>query len=298
MHACGHDANTAIGLGLARKICESGLMERTNGTVKLLFQPAEEHLEGALSMVRKGVLENPRVDRVIAAHMDPGLPVGRVGVFRRTGHAASDPFELIITGRGCHGARPHLGRNPITVGALFVTQVDSIIPRRVPPAHTAVISVGSFHSGNAGNVIPEQTVLSGSIRTHDPEIREMLFKELDALVKGLGIQCGVHCELTVKQGAPMGLNDEAVSQSLYRASTVVLGEENVEVLPFIMGSDDFYHFTRQCPGAMMRLGCTDPSRMDANMLHSPNFYIDEKVLATGVEILYTAVLRFFNETAI
>ncbi|WP_022664053.1 M20 metallopeptidase family protein [Desulfospira joergensenii] len=294
MHACGHDANTAIALGVARLVQESGLMDRINGAVKFIFQPSEEKLGGALAMMEKGVLENPRVDRLIAGHMDPNFPVGQAGVFHRTGHAASDPFELVIHGRGSHGARPHKGRSPITAGAQFVTSLDTLILRHVPPVHSAVISVGAFHGGDAGNVIPEQVVIRGSVRTHDPGIREMLFREMNRLAKGIETMFEVQCDLIFKSGAPMGLNDPDASASLFRASADVLGEDHVTVLPFIMGSDDFYFFGRECPVAMMRLGCADPDKKTAPPLHSPKFDIHEDVLETGAKVLFRAIALFFD----
>ncbi len=295
MHACGHDANIAIVLGVAKKIVTSGLLQEINGSVKLVFQPAEERLGGAKAMIERGVLDNPPVHRIIAAHMDPNLSVGTVGVFKRVGHAASDPFELKILGKGAHGARPHKGINPITAGGMFVTGLESIVSRHVKPSESAVISVGTFHAGDAGNVIPDTAVLSGSMRSHDEDVRGRLFKEMKRLAQGIETMMGVQCELTFKPGAPLGRNDETVCNALRRVSVAVLGEEKVNILPFIMGSDDFYFFARQCPAAMMRLGCASSGAGDAAPLHSPYFDIHEDVLDIGVDILFGAVKDFFQD---
>jgi amidohydrolase len=293
MHSCGHDANAAIVLGVAKKIKDSGLLNKTDGTIKFIFQPAEENLGGAKAMIERGVLENPRVDQIIAGHMDPNLSVGTVGVFTQIGHAASDPFELVITGKGSHGARPHKGINPITAGGLFVTNLDSIIPRHISPARSAVISVGAFHAGKAGNVIPEQAVIKGSVRTHDDVVRSLIFKAMEKLVRGIENIFGTQCELVFKQGAPLGINDKEVCKSLYTASVDVLGKENVKYLPFIMGGEDFYYFTQKCPGAIMRFGCASQEEGTTYPLHSPYFDIHEDVLEIGVNVLFKAVEIFF-----
>lgn len=294
MHACGHDANTAIVLGVAKKIRDSGLLKKINGAVKFIFQPAEEKLGGAKAMIERGVLENPPVDQIIAGHMDANLPVGTVGLFDCTGHASSDPFELTVTGKGTHGARPHLGINPITAGGSFVAGLDSIIPRSISPAHSAVVSVGAFHAGVAGNVIPEKAVINGSVRTHDETVRKKILQGMENLARGIDSMFGTHCDLVFESGAPVGLNDRDVCKSLKRVCVKVLGEEKVKVLPFIMGSDDFYYFTRQCPGAMMRLGCASLKDGITHPLHSPHFDIHEDVLEIGVNVMYAAVEDFFE----
>ena len=293
MHACGHDANTAIALGLARRVVESGLLDDMAGGIKFIFQPCEERLGGAKAMIERGVLENPRVDRLLAGHMDPNFEAGEVGVFTRVGHAASDPFELKITGKGSHGARPHMGINPITVGAAFVGQVDGIIPRHVPPVHSAVISVGRFHAGDAGNVIPETAVIQGSIRTHDEGVRETIFREMHRLAEGLGVQFDVKAELSIRSGAPMGINDEAACAGLKRSAEKVLGRDKVHVLPFIMGSDDFYFYAQKCPAAMMRMGCARASEGITHPLHSPYFAVHPQALETGVAVLFQAITDFY-----
>ena len=293
MHACGHDANTAILLGVAKKIRDSGLLKQIGGTVKFIFQPAEEELDGAKSMIARGVLEDPVVDRIIAGHMDPSLAVGTAGVFSHIGHASSDPFELVIRGKGTHGARPHQGINPVTAGGFFVTNLDSIIPRLINPARSAVISVGTFHAGVAGNVIPEKAVIKGSVRTHDEGVRKTIIRALKKLVCGIDTLFGTESDLLFRSGAPVGVNDRDVCKSLFSASVEILGKDKVKILPFIMGSEDFYYFTQQCPGAMMRFGCASQENGITYPLHSPLFDIHNDVLGVGVEVLYKAVENFF-----
>jgi len=295
MHACGHDANTAILLGVAKKICDSGLMKEIAGNVKLIFQPAEEELGGARSMIARGALENPKVDQIIAGHMDPNLAVGTVGIFSHIGHASSDPFELVINGKGTHGAHPHKGINPITAGGFFVTSFETIIPRLINPARSAVISVGTFHAGKAGNVIPEQAVIKGTIRTHDEAVRSTILKAVEDLVQGIDDIFGTKSDLQIKPGAPLGVNDPGVCKSLFTASSEILGKGKVKMLPFIMGSEDFYYFTQQRPGAMMRFGCASQEDGIIHPLHSPYFDIHKDVLGAGVEVLYRVVENFFTE---
>ena len=141
MHACGHDANTAVMLGVARKIVETGFQKRMKGNVKFLFQPAEERLMGAEKMIGKGVLENPVVDRVIAGHMAPDLPVGKVGIFRNIAYASSDSFRLVIHGKGGHGARPEECVDPIHAGAFFITQIQSIVSRNISNCYFGIVDI-------------------------------------------------------------------------------------------------------------------------------------------------------------
>ncbi len=294
MHACGHDANTVIMLGVARKIHESELMKKIDGTVKFIFQPAEEKLRGARAMIAKGVLENPAVDWIIAGHMDPNLPVGTVGVFSHIGHASSDPFELVITGRGTHGASPQKGINPISAGGYFVTAVETIMSRCINPADSAVISIGTFHAGKAGNVIPDHAVLKGSVRTHDEVVRKKILSAVEDLVEGIDVIFGTTSRLEIKPGAPLGVNDRDVCKFLHDASVAVLSEEKVRTLPFHMGSEDFYYFTEDIPGAIMRLGCADTESGIIAPLHSPRFDIHGDVLQIGTDIFFKAVENFFD----
>ncbi len=295
MHACGHDANTAIMLGVARKIVDTGFMADRKGAVKFFFQPSEERGLGARAMIDRGVLENPHVDRVIAGHMSPDLGVGSAGVFRGKGYASADRFSLTVTGKGAHGARPEEGNDPIVAACAFVQHVQTIVSRNIKPTESAVVTVGTFSAPGAANVIPESAHLEGSIRALKEENRRVVFDRLQDIVLGLEKTFDVRCDFKITEGVPVLTNDIGVADALYRASGAVLGEENAHYLPPIMGSEDFSYFTLERPSAIMRLGCSNKAEGIDAPLHSPWFDIDETVLEIGVEIFYRAVKRFFTE---
>ena len=295
MHSCGHDANTTIMLGTAKKVVETGLAAKINGDVKFIFQPAEERGSGAKAMIARGVLENPHVDRVIAGHMSPDLPVGKVGIFRSTGYASGDRFVLQITGKGGHGGRPEECVDPVVAGCFFVNQIQSIVSRNIKPTEAAVVTVGKFMAGNASNVIPETAVLEGSIRALTGSVRDQIFKRLQDMVYGLEKAFDVQCQFQFQTGVPILINNSEVAESLYDASVKVLGSENVSYLPPIMGSEDFSYFTLERPSAIMRLGCSNEKRGIVNFLHSPYFDIDEAVLEIGTEIFYQAVKSYLSD---
>ena len=294
MHACGHDAHATIMLGVARNIMTSGLKSRLKGNVKFLFQPAEERIAGAKAMIKRGVLESPRVDRIIAGHVAPDLQVGTVGVFRGLGYASADMFELNITGRGTHGARPEDGNDPIVAGAHFVTAIQSIVARNIKPTDPAVVTVGKFSAGDVSNVIPETAHLQGSIRALSADVRQNLIARLEEIAAGLGQTFGVDSQFILHEGVPPLENDVEVADFLYEVSKDVLGEENVSYRPPAMGSEDFSYFTEERPSAIMRLGCSNSEKGLERTLHSPYFDIDEKVLEISVTIFTEAVTRYLS----
>ena len=294
MHACGHDGHTAILLGVARELMETGLKDELKGTVKLIFQPAEERVSGAAIMVQNGVLQNPKVDRIIAGHMSPELKVGQVGVFKRHSHAATDTFKLNITGKGAHGAKPHLGIDPILAGAHFVTAVHSIVSRSLEPDQQAVVTVGEFSSGTVSNVIPESAFMQGTVRSFDENARQTIIRRMKELAAGLETSFGVSTELVYEDGVPACVNDPQVSQELYDISARLLGAENVFWQKPQTGGEDFALFVNEVPGSIMRFGCGNPEKGMTYSLHSPYFDMDEEALAVGVEIFKQAMREYLN----
>ena len=294
MHACGHDANTAIMVGVARRLVDSGAMQQCRGNVKFIFQPAEEKLSGARTLIEAGVLKAPDVDRLLAGHMSPNLPVGRIGVFQDLAYASSDRFEINIIGKGTHGARPEEGNDPIVAGAALVTLLQSVVSRNIKPTLAGVITVGAFQGGTAGNVIPESVRMTGTIRALDADVRLTLIRRLREVTAGVAGTYGVQCEVAVHDGSPVLVTDAAVSAFVYETARKVQGPGNVSYVPPIMGSEDFAFFTQRCPATIIRLGCANAATGIVHPLHSAYFDIDERVLAIGVEVFAQAVVRYLG----
>jgi amidohydrolase len=294
MHACGHDANTAIMVGVARRLVDSGAMRQCSGNVKFIFQPAEERLSGARMMINAGVLESPSVDRLLAGHMSPDIPVGRIGVFKNIGYASSDRFEIKVIGKGTHGARPEEGSDPIVAGAALITLLQSVVSRNVKPTLAGVITVGLFQGGTVGNVIPESARMTGTIRALDADVRRTLIRRLKEVSAGVAAGYGVRCEVRVNDGSPVLVTDESVSAFIYETACKVLGPDKVQYIPPIMGSEDFAFYTLRCPATIIRLGCANSATGIVHPLHSAYFDIDERVLAIGVDVFSQAVVRYLG----
>ncbi len=294
MHACGHDANTTIMLGVARLLSLEDRAGELKGNVKLLFQPAEEGGAGAMRMIEKGVLEDPDVDRVLAGHLGPEIPAGQIGIYKNQGHASADQFELVITGKGGHGGRPHQCVDPIVAGAGFVNAIQSIVGRNLDPLESGVVTVGQFLAGTAENIIPETALLKGTIRALTPESRDLLIKRLHEISAGLAATYQVRSELTVFDGYPPNINDEEVSSFMFRIAAGLLGPENVYHIKPTTGAEDFAFFAQERPAALIRIGCGNEARGITAPLHSPYFDMDEDCLGIGVEVFTAAVMEYLS----
>ena len=298
MHACGHDAHMTMALGAARVIAESpDLRARIRGQVKFIFQPGEEGGHGAREMIAAGVLENPRVDLVVAAHMAPLLPTGTVGIYLREACASADAFEIKLIGKGAHAAYPHLSRDPILTGAYIITALQSIASRNVDPTKGLVVSVTRVQGGTATNIIPDGMMIAGTIRALHREVRELAVKRLNDLVRGICEAHGLQGKITLSEGYPPMVNHEPVSRFVAEGAREIVGEDRVLFRQPKFGSEDFSYFLERCPGAGFDLGCANEADGITHMLHTSRFNLDERVLPLGVELYVRLIERFFQEPA-
>lgn len=289
MHACGHDAHMAIGLGVATIMAR--YRDRMAGAIKLVFQPGEEGLDGARLMVEGGVLEHPRPDIVLAAHVWNDMPVGMVSVTAGAVMAAADRWTCQVKGVGGHGALPHQARDPIVVAAHIVTALQTIVSRNINPLDSAVVSVGSLRGGDAFNIIPAQVELHGTIRAYSPQVQELARQRLREIVAGIAQAYAVEVSLEITPLTPPLINDERVVETVRNAASAVVGPENVISGLRTMGSEDAAFFLEKVPGCYLFLGSAR-AEADAAPHHSPRFDIDEEVLPVGVAVLAYALAHY------
>jgi amidohydrolase len=290
MHACGHDAHVAIGLGVATLMAQR--LDEMAGTLKLIFQPGEEGMDGARVMIEQGALENPRPDVFLAAHVWSDMPVGTVSVSSGAVMAAAHKWTCTVRGQGGHGAMPHQTVDPIVATAHVVTALQTIVSRNVSPLETAVVTVGTLHGGDAFNVIPAQVNMSGTIRTYDPQVGETVVRRVRQVVEGVAAACGATAELDVIPLTPAVINDAGVAEVVRVAAEAVLGPENVSSGIRTMGSEDAAFFLQAVPGCYFFVGAANPERGVGAPHHNPRFDVDEDVLPIGVAVLTHALAHY------
>src|SRR5919199_181217 len=282
MHACGHDGHTSMLVGAARALSQEHLRERLNGTVKFVFQPAEEGQAGGRAMVEEGVAEG--VGSIYALHLWPGLPFGKAATKAGPIMAAADAFEMTVRGSGGHGAMPHLAADAVAIAAHIVTALQTIVSREVDPVEPAVLTVGEIGAGSAFNIIPETARLGGTVRTLSAELRERMPERIEELARGVAQGMRGDAELEYSFSYPVTSNDFNAAKLALGVAGELFGEErSMELANPSMGAEDFAFFLEQVPGAFIWLGVGDVSN-----LHTPQFSFDEEILPQGAA-LFVAV---------
>lgn len=292
MHACGHDGHTSMLLGIARVL--SDRRDQFSGTVKLLFQPAEEGPGGAKPMIEQGVLEDPHVDVVFGMHADARHPVGTIELAPGPIAASMDGAVITIQGVGGHGASPHMAVDPVIIAAHIAVALQTIVSREIDPIKPAVITVGMIRSGEAANVIPDTAEMRLTIRSFDPSVRELQERRITEIATGVAEAFGATARIDYWHGYPAMVNEPEMTALVIEAATEAMGEERVIIGPPQMGSEDFAFFLLERPGAFFNVGTRNEARGIIWDHHHPRFDMDEDGLAVGIEVMTRVVLKYLG----
>jgi amidohydrolase len=291
MHACGHDAHTAMLLGAAMILSEK--KKELEGNVVFIFQPAEEIGAGAKAMVEEDVLEG--VDRIFGLHVYSILPFGTFGYRPGPLMAAGDFFDVKITGKGGHGGLPHLTVDPIVIAANAISALQMIVSREVDPVESAVISICKMNGGEAYNVIPETATFGGTIRSHHPDLREGLPRRIKEILDGLVSGMRGSYELTLMSKFPATINDEKMTAFVVNVAEGLLGKDKLQLMKPLMGSEDFSFYLQKVPGTFVFLGVENKEKGILYPQHHPKFNIDEDILPLGTALHVSVAMEYLRE---
>lgn len=300
MHACGHDTHIAILMGTAEVLTK--VKSELRGTVKFIFQPAEEGAPkgeegGAKLMVKEGVLKNPDVDAIFGLHISAGTHVGNINYKPGGAMASANSFDITIHGKQSHGSLPWGSIDPIVTAAQIINNVQTIVSRSMPlTTEAAVVSFGSIHGGVRNNIIPEEVKMVGTIRALNEDMRQTIFKRLKTIVEKTAESNGATATLEINEGYPITYNNVELTNKMLPTLKDVMGEEHVRLVPAITGAEDFSFYQMEVPGFFFFLGGTplDTPERDAAPHHTPDFYVDDAGMVYGVKTMSRLVVDYMN----
>jgi amidohydrolase len=296
MHACGHDCHTAILMGTAEVLTR--LKNKIPGTVKFLFQPAEENPggkkeSGAPLMIKEGALENPVPLAIFGLHVLP-MPTGMIAACPAGSMAGADTFKMVVKGQQSHGAVPWAGVDPIVAASQIVLNLQTIVSRQTDVTqHPVVISVGSINAGTAPNIIPDQVEMTGTIRTFDPDIRKAIHEKIKTTAIATAQASGAVAEIIINKGTPVTYNDPELTRKMEPTLKRVAGPEKYMTASPFTSSEDFGYYQEKVPGLYFYLGITPPGGKLV-IPHSPYYYVDENALVVGVRAMATVAVDLLN----
>jgi amidohydrolase len=291
MHACGHDVHAASLLGAAKILNE--LRADFEGTVKLIFQPAEEKAPGGASlMIEEGVLENPEVNAIIGQHVAPNIPVGKIGFREGMYMASTDEVYMRIIGKGGHGAAPHQAIDPIVVASHIIVSLQQIISRNKNPSFPSVLTFGKFVAEGATNIIPNEVYIEGTFRCMDEGWRAEGLAKMQKMAEGMADAMGAKCEFWIVKGYPFLQNNPQLAQKMRAYATEYVGSENIVELDLWMGGEDFAFYSQKVDACFYRLGTRNEAKGIVSGVHTPTFDIDESALEIGPGLMaYMAIME-------
>lgn len=294
MHACGHDVHTSSLLGVAKIL--TALKAEFGGTVKLIFQPAEEKLPGGASvMIKEGVLENPKPQAVIGQHVMPLIDAGKIGIRSGKYMASTDELYVTVKGKGGHGAQPQQNIDPVLITSHIIIALQQIVSRIADPKLPTVLSFGKVIANGATNIIPNEVKLEGTFRTMDETWRAEAHKRMKKMAEGIAESMGGSCDFNIVNGYPFLVNEEKLTAKVRECAVDYLGEENVLDIDIWMAAEDFAYYSQVSDACFYRLGIRNEEKGITSSVHTPTFNIDESALKTSVGLMaYTALKQLGN----